>query len=786
MTDLKYAIRTFLRTPAFTLVAVLTLALGIGATTAMFSVVNAVLIRPLPFTDPDRLVTTRGSLADLRDLQAASRSFDDMAFWASNQFNLRRDGDARQVLGGQVTTNLFPLLGVQTVLGRGFVADDDRQNVVVLGYALWQSEFGGDPGVLGRNVDLSGSSYTVIGVAPPWFRFPTAEFQLWAPLGLIDRDAPQQAANRAFRIFNAVGRLKPGVTLEQSRQDAEAIGTRLAREFPMTNEGATFTVEPLYDRLVGDARPALQILLGTVALLLLIACANVANLMLARTTVREREMAIRVALGAGRGRLLRQLITESLTLAAIGGVFGLILTMWGIDLLPAVIEARVPRADGIRIDGTVLAFSACATILTGLFFGLAPALQAARGPADSLKDSGRGVAGSARGRRLRRTIVIAETALAVVVLVGAGLLVRSFIALAARDAGFSPRNLVTFSVQFITLPNDRARADAGRQLIERLAQTPGIGAAGAATGFPPVTPQRGTRFAVEGRTLNAAEDGAYFIAATPGYFAALETPIVQGRAIDARDTGAAAPVVVINRTLAAQLFAGQDPVGHRLKLLNPDQSPAWRTIVGVVGDIKYRGLDESSQPTIYTPFAQTPFMWLYVMVRTASPLDTVSRSLRTLVPSVHPSMTAANIRTMDDVIAQSVAVPRFNMLLVSAFALLALVLSAIGIYGVIGYSVAQRTHEIGVRMALGAERADVLRLVLKEGVMIAAAGVAIGLGAAALLSRSMTALLFGITPHDPVTFALGGSILLLVALCASYIPAWRATRVEPVAALRAE
>jgi putative ABC transport system permease protein len=415
MNDFRYALRTFLRTPGFTLVAVLTLALGIGATTAMFSVVNAVLIRPLPFTDPDRLVTTRGSLADLRDLQAQAGSFDDIAFWASNQFNLRLDGDSRQVLGGQVTTNLFQLLGVQTVLGRGFSREEERQNVVVLGYGLWQSRFGGDAGVLGRAVELSGTSYTVIGVAPPWFRFPTAEFQLWAPLGLIDRDTPQQAANRAFRIFGAVARLKPGLTVDHAQADAQAISARLAREFPATNEGVTLTVQRLYDRLVGDAKPALKLLLGTVTLLLLIACANVANLMLARTTVREREIAIRVALGAGRRRLLRQLMTESITLAAAGGVVGMILTMWGLDLLPAVIEARVPRADGIRIDGTVLAFCACATLLTALFFGLAPALQAARGVAGALKESGRGVAGGARGRRLRRVIVIAETALAVIV-----------------------------------------------------------------------------------------------------------------------------------------------------------------------------------------------------------------------------------------------------------------------------------------------------------------------------------------------------------------------------------
>jgi predicted permease len=784
--DLAYAARSLIKAPAFTTVAVLTLALGIGATTVMFSVVHAVLIRPLPFADPDRLVTTRGSLADLRDLQAASASFEDVAFWASNQFTLRLDGDAQQVLGGQVTTNLFPLLGVQPLLGRGFSPDDDRQNVVVLGHPLWLSRFGGDPAVLGRTVQLSGASYTVIGVAPPWFRFPTAEFQLWAPLGLLDRDAPQQAANRAFRIFSAVGRLAPGVTLEQAQADAQGLGARLAREFPATNDGISFTIQRLYDRLVGDTKPALTILLGVVALLLLIACANVANLLLARTTVREREIAIRVALGAGRGRLVRQLLTESLALAGAGGVLALLVAKWGLVLLPSVLEARVPRADGIRVDGTVLAFSAAATILTGILFGLAPALLAARGPATPLKDSGRATGGGVRGRRVRRAIVAVQTALAVVVLIGAGLLVRSFAALAGRDAGFDAKHVVSFNVGFLTLPDAASRVQAASHLIERVSQVPGVEAAGAATGLAVATPQRGTRFAVEGRTLAADEDGAYFIAATPGYFAALKTPVLRGRAIDGRDTAASGAVALINQTLAEQLFPGQDPVGRRLKLLNPEQSPEWRTIAGVVGDVKYRGLDEEAVPTIYTPFAQTPFMWLYAVVRTPQPLEATTSALRTIVPSVHPSLTAANIRPMEDIIANSVAVPRFNMLLLSAFAALALVLTAVGIYGVIAYSVAQRTHEIGVRMAVGAARADVVRLVLKDAVLVAGAGVALGIGAAAMLSRLMTSLLFEVTARDPLTFAMGGGAILLVALAASGIPALRATRVEPVTALRAE
>ncbi len=784
MNDLRYAIRSFLRTPGFTLVAVLTLALGIGATTAIFSVVNAVLLRPLPYADADRLVVTRGSLPDVRDLERSNRSFDGMATWASNLFNLRIDADSRQVLGGMVSRNLLPLLGVQPLLGRNFTEDDDRQDTVILGYGLWQSRFGGDPGVLGRTIDLSGTSYTVIGVAPAWFRFPTAEFQLWAPLSSIDTKRPQQATNRSLRIFSVVARLEPGVTLQQAQADAAAVSARLSQEFPATNEGVAFEVVPVYERLVGAVKPALSILLGTVGLLLLIACANVANLMLARTTVREREMAIRIALGAGRGRLIRQLMIESVALAVAGGLIGLLLTMWGIDLLPAVLEARVPRADGIRIDATVLAFSMGATLLTGLLFGLAPALQTATAPSGSLKESGRGTTASSRGRRLRSTIVIVETALAVVVLVGAGLLVRSFLTLTARDSGFVQANLVSFNVQFVSLPDDASRAQAAALLMDQLAGLPGVEAVGASTGFPTVTPQRGTRFAVEGRTLTAGEDGAYFLAATPGYFDALRTPVLQGRAFDARDGAGGAPVVVVSRTLANQLFPGQDAVGHRLKLVNPEQPDTWRTIVGVAGDVKYRGPEQDSQPAIYTPFAQTPFLWLYVMVRANGPMEPLMRSVRALVPAVRPSLTAGNLRPMTEVTAQGVAEPRFHMALVASFALLALLLAAIGIYGVLAYSVTQRTHEIGVRMALGAGGRDVMGLVVREGLTLAVAGVALGLAGAAALTRLMAGLLFGVTALDPLTFGIGAAVLLGVAAVACYVPARRATRVQPITALR--
>jgi putative ABC transport system permease protein len=785
MSDIRFAIRTFLRTPGFTIVAVLTLALGIGATTAIFSVVNAVLLKPLPYADAERLVTTRGSLPDLRDLREAARTLDAAGFWASNLFNLKIGTDSRQDLGAMVSRDLVPLLGVQPAIGRTFTVDDDRQDTVMLSHGLWQSRFGGDPNVVGRTVDLSGTTFTIIGVAPSSFHFPSAEFQVWAPLSGIDIKNPAQARNRAFRIFTAVARLKSGATIEQARAEAQGVSARLAREYPSTNEGVAFRIVPLFESIVSDARPALAVLFGTVSLLLLIACANVANLMLARATVRERELAIRVALGAGRPRLVRQLLVESLTLAVAGGFLGLLVTLWGIDLLAAALQQRLPRAEGIHVDGVVLGFTACAIVVTGLFFGVAPALQSTRAPDGSLKESGRGVAGSVRGRRLRRAIVIGETALAVVVLVGAGLLVRSFLTLVGRDAGFSPSRLVSFNVQFVALRDETARLQAAAALMDRLAELPGV-EAGAATGFPSVTPQRGTRFAVEGRTLSPDEDGAFFIATTPGYFSTLRTPIMQGRAIDRRDAAGAVPVVVINRTLERQLFPGGDAVGQRLKIINPEQSAEWRTIVGVAGDVAYRGLDQTIQPTIYTPFAQTPFLWLYVMVRSPGDFESIARTLQSTVPSVHPSLTAASIRPMTDVMAQGVAEPRFNMLLVSGFAALALVLSSIGIYGVIAYSVAQRTHEIGVRMALGAARRDVLGLVLADGLRISVAGVLLGVAASLALTRVMASLLVGVSPRDPLALALGAGLLLTVAIAASYVPALRASRVDPSRALRSQ
>ncbi|HSL21235.1 MAG TPA: ABC transporter permease, partial [Vicinamibacterales bacterium] len=650
MSDIRYAIRSFLRTPGFTTVAVLTLALGIGATTAIFSVVNAVLLEPLPYPEADRLVVARMSLPDYRDVQRSARSFERTAVWASNLYNLRTDGDTQQILGGVVSRELLPLLGVTSVLGRTFTADDERERTVVIGYGLWQSRFGADPSVLGRGLELSGNSYTIIGVAPAWFRFPSAEFQLWTAMGSIETAAAAQVKNRALRIFRVVGRLNPWVTIAQAQGEMDTIGEQLAKTYPTTNANVTITLEPLYEQLVGEARPALMILLATVGLLLLIACANVANLMLARTTSREREMAIRSALGAGRRRILRQLATESLVLAAAGGGIGLLVAMWGVDALPAALEARVPRADSIEVDVTVLAFAIGATLLTGIFFGLAPAWQGSTGSA-SLKEGGRGVAGTSRGRRVRRVIAVAEIALAVVVLVGAGLLVRSFVMLTTRDPGFVPENLYSFTVQLVSHPDQASRAQAAAALMDRMSQLRGVEMAGAATGLAAVTPQRGTRIEIEGRTLSPDEAGVLFIATTPGYFRTMRTPVFRGREIEAIDRPGAQPVAVINRRMATVLFGTDDAIGRRLRIINPEYAADWRTIVGVVGDVTYRGLDAEVPPTLYTPYAQTPFLWLYVMLRTNGAAPDLASAVRYAVPAVDPRLNASNVRSMTETIA---------------------------------------------------------------------------------------------------------------------------------------
>ncbi|HYK42924.1 MAG TPA: ABC transporter permease [Thermoanaerobaculia bacterium] len=783
--DLRHAVRFFRKSPGFAALAIATLALGIGANTAMFSIVRGVLLRPLPYRDSGRLMVARLSIPDYRDLTRFTRSFDDTAIWASNLYNFTRGAESDQMLGGVVSTRFFPLLSAPA-LGRVFLPEDARAPRVVLSDRLWRSHFGADPGVLGRTMNLSGKTYTVIGVMPPSFEFPSADFRLWVPFDHALETTPQQLENRSLRIFRMIGHRRAGVSERQASEEAAAISARLQKEFPDTNAGSVIRFQPLSQALLGSVRPALVVLLATVGLVLLIACANVANLTLARATGREREIAVRSALGAARGRLVRLLLTESVALAVAGGVLGALAAYWAVSLLPRFAPAGMPRVGSVHVDALVLLFALAVSVATGVLFGLVPALEASRvSLSQKLKEGGRGAAGSRRAGRVRHVLVVAEVALSVVVLVGAGLLVRSLGRLLHVDAGFQPSNLVTFHLELSRFQNPQKRAEVARAALERLAAIPGVAAAGGGTGLPPETPQRATRFAIAGRSIDDPDaSSAYFLAVSPDYFRALGTRVLAGRAFSDRDRENTAPVVVISRGMADRLFPAGDAVGKTLKLVNPDQSDAWRTIVGVVENIRYSGLDDPGANSVYTPFPQTPFFWTYVMLRTPIPPATLAPSIREAVRGVDSSLVVARLRSMDAIVSGTVATPRFQASLLAGFGLLALLLAAIGIYGVISYGVSQRREEIGVRIALGAASRDVVRLIAGQGMRLVIVGVAAGLVGALAAARLLRGLLYEIGTADPITFAAIAVVLAAVGILASGVPALRASRVDPMTALR--
>jgi putative ABC transport system permease protein len=793
--DLRYGARMLIKKPGFTLIAIITLSLGIGANTAIFSVVNAVLLRPLPFKEPAALVmvwfsgeAAKGgdriplSVADLLDWRAQSHSFEQIGAWTGSVFNYTGGETPERVQAASVTANFFSLLGVPPARGRIFLPDEERpgaQRVVLLSDRFWRRYFSADPQAVGRTINLSGTAFTIIGVMPPALDFPTKEVELWTTLQL------QPPTRRGPYFLRGVARLQPGVSPEQA--DAET--SRIKSSFE--GKPFNFNIVPVNEFIVGEVRLALWVLLGAVTLVLLIAAVNVANLMLVRTAARVKEISIRAALGAGRARIIRQLLTESLLLAVAGGLLGVLLAAWGVELLLKLAPETIPRLDQIGIDGRVLGWTALVSLTAGVLFGLAPAWQSSRLSINEvLKEGGRGATESSGKRRWRNLLVAAELALAVMLLIGAGLLVKSFWRLQRVDPGINTERVLTMRIaprgqRYNERQQVRALYD---RLLERVQALPGVRAAALSNGLPPDSTEGSDGFTIEGRPLGPNQEPpvAYMIQASPDYFRTLGLPLRRGRYFTAADTAEAPRVLLINETLERQFFPNKDPLGKRINR-GTEREPVWCEIVGVVGDAKYNGLADTVQPAFYEPLAQVGSWNVFLTVRTesANPLGLVG-AVRNEIKSLDGELPVSQVGTLEERFAVAVAQPRFRTTLIAIFAALALVLAGVGIYGVISYSVTQRTHEFGIRLALGASPGDVLKLVLKQGAILAVIGVAIGLGASFALTGLLEKLLFNVSATDWATFSAIPLLLTSVALLACYLPARRATKVDPMVALRCE
>ena len=813
--DVRFAVRGLARSPAFTAIAVLTLALGIGANTAIFSVVNAVLLRPLAYREPDRLVSVRSALdgRSVANLPSSAPEYQDYrrevpavpdlaAVWPIN-INLTGQGDPERIQAAVVSTNYFSVLGVAPVLGRDFSPEDDGGRigyVTLISYDLWQRRFGGDRNVIGTSVRLDDDPMTIIGVMPKGFRHPVesgaSPMEVWAPIELANTDS-NFIDFRGMRVFDVFGRLAPGATVEQAGAQFQALSGRLSAQFPdvyLPSLGWRVDVAPLAQRVVGDVRPALLVLLGAVGFVLLIGCANVANLLLARATTRDREIAIRTALGGGRARLIRQLLTESLLLAAIGGALGLGIAVWGTEALGRLAALHLPRARDIGVDWNVLGFTAFIVLLTGIGFGLIPALQTTKPDLQSvLKDSARGSSAGAPRARMRSTLVVAEVAVALVLLAGAGLLLRSFERLLAVETGFNPSNLLTLQV-WLPWPNDASKGRYFTQeqrlafydrAVEQVREVPGVRSV-ALTSRLPLRGRNNTRFTLEGRTPAADEPPpiAEFRVVTPSYFETMQIPILQGEGLPELADSASAATAVINRTMREKYFGNEDPVGRRIQLFGP--TAPWLTITGVVGDIRQIDLEEPPFEEIYTSARANVGQEMAMIVRTSGEPESLQAAITRAIRSADPEQPVFAVMSMDQLIANASAERRFSLLLLTLFAAIALVLSAIGIYGVMAYTTTQRRHEIGIRLALGAAGRDVLRLVVGQGMRLVLVGLAAGLCGAWMLSRVLASQLYGISAQDPVTYLTVAAILGAVALAATWLPARRATRVDPMISLRSE
>ncbi|HEX2095285.1 MAG TPA: ABC transporter permease [Longimicrobiaceae bacterium] len=800
--DLRYALRTLLKSPGFTVVAVLTLALGIGANTAIFSVLNGVLLKPLAYHDPDRLVmvwehdrisgTEReaASIPDYYDFRARSRSFAEMAAFEEREASMvGADGEPLRLSLGAMSHQVFPLLGVRPVVGRAFGEAEDRPGApttVVLGERLWRQRFGGAPDVVGRVVRLDGVPHTVIGVVPSGVSLPREDTDAWVPLQFGPTSTPRYRHN-----VNVVARLRPGATLESAQREMTALAAQLEAEHPNDNYGRGVTVEPLPEVVLGEVRPALLVLVGAVALVLLIACANVANLLLVRGTARVREVAVRTALGATAPRLARQFLTETLLLTGLGAAVGVLFAFWGLAALVGLAPGDVPRLEEVRIDGWVLALTLVVAVATGTLFGLVPTLQARRLDLQgTLREEGGTVSGGSAKARLRAGLVVAEVALSVLLVTGAGLLLRSFWKLREVDPGFRTENILRadfalpasrYPQSFDNYPRWSEVVSFQRELLERVQALPQVRSAALANQHP-LSPGFTNSFVIEGREDEAAEQAEIPTrAVSPGYFETVGVPLLRGRALSGRDHVDAPAVVVINQEAARRYFPGENPVGKRISFWGTK-----REIVGVVGNERFHGLTEEMPPAAYPPLGQTPMGTATLLVRTTGDPEALAPAVAGIVRGIDPELALSDVETLEQTLARSIAQPRFTTVLLGTFASLALLLALVGVHGVLSYTVAQRTREIGVRIALGASRREVVRMVVGQGAAAVLPGLLLGLAASLAGARVLSRLLFGIAPTDPLTFLSVAGLVTAAALLASYLPALRAARMDPMVALRSE